>query len=277
MTLFGNKGRWSLNEGTTVEQFLGLRGDLAGFALGVYFAELLEAVSDEDCPSAALLRLGLNALYALSRALYPPEHIKAVFELRLLCLAGFMPVLDACGVCGAAQPERPCFSTQGGVLCCGGCRTEETEPPLLRRKRYSPLRSTTARQAAFIPSARPMSARSWNAASGALTTGSRCGGRKTDSRSKIIRTRTGFHRQIFAHASENLLQIRQYSLRDFARLDKNPLCENCLVPVGEKFSRDFSCGGRRLAGARQGQQGEKHRKGPPTGGTGSTPVTLNQR
>jgi DNA repair protein RecO (recombination protein O) len=134
MTLFGNKGRWSLNEGSTVEQFLGLRGDLAGFALGVYFAELLEAVSDEDCPSAALLRLGLNALYALSRALYPPEHIKAVFELRLLCLAGFMPVLDACGVCGAAQPERPCFSTQGGVLCCGGCRTEETD----RRCRSAP-------------------------------------------------------------------------------------------------------------------------------------------
>jgi DNA repair protein RecO (recombination protein O) len=130
MTLFGNKGRWSLDEGTTVEQFLGLRDDLAGFALGVYFAELLEAVSDEDCPSAALLQLGLNALFALSRALYPPEHIKAVFELRLICLAGFLPVLDACGVCGVPQPERPCFSVRGGALCCGGCRMEETEPPM---------------------------------------------------------------------------------------------------------------------------------------------------
>ena len=49
LTLFGNKGYWTINEATTVEQFRGLRGKLELLALGSYIAELLEAVSDEDC------------------------------------------------------------------------------------------------------------------------------------------------------------------------------------------------------------------------------------
>jgi DNA repair protein RecO (recombination protein O) len=130
LTLFGNKGRWSLNEGVTVEQFLGLRDDLPRFALGAYFAELLEAMSDEDRPEPAVLYLGLNSLYALSRCLYPPEHIKAVFELRLMCLAGYAPALDACVVCGETQPAHPRFSATGGALHCAGCPAGERETSL---------------------------------------------------------------------------------------------------------------------------------------------------
>ena len=44
LTLFGNKGLWTINEATTVEQFRGLRGDIELLALGSYIAELLEAV-----------------------------------------------------------------------------------------------------------------------------------------------------------------------------------------------------------------------------------------
>ena len=91
MTIFENRGRRTLNEASTVEEFLGLRADLGAFALGSYFAELLETVSAEEYPDPPVLQLGLNSLYALSRALCPPEQIKAVFELRLMCLAGYEP------------------------------------------------------------------------------------------------------------------------------------------------------------------------------------------
>lgn len=126
MTLFGNKGRWSLNEAETLEQFIGLRQDIGILALGDYFAELLEALSDEDSPNPQMLRLGLNALYALSRGKYPPEHIKAVFEMRLMCLAGYEPFLDGCGVCGAGAAEDMLFSLGGGMLHCRTCRDGHT-------------------------------------------------------------------------------------------------------------------------------------------------------
>lgn len=121
MTLFGSRGRWSVNEAETVEQFLPLREDIASLALGSYFAEALEAVSDEDSPNPEILQLGLNSLYALSRGLYPPVQLKAAFELRLMCLAGFEPDVSACAVCGRDEPEGAMLSLRGGVIHCRGC------------------------------------------------------------------------------------------------------------------------------------------------------------
>ena len=63
MTLFGNAGKWSVNEAETIEQFLELRSGISSLALASYIAELLEAVSDEDSPSPDLLQHGLNTLY----------------------------------------------------------------------------------------------------------------------------------------------------------------------------------------------------------------------
>ena len=119
-TLFENRGRWTVDEAQSAEQFLGLRSDISLLALGAYFAELLETVSDEDSPDPEILRLGLNSLYALAGNYYPPEHIKAVFELRLMCLSGYEPQLDFCPVCQNI-PERPVFSTRGGTVVCAGC------------------------------------------------------------------------------------------------------------------------------------------------------------
>ena len=60
MTIFENRGRRTLNEASTVEEFLGLRADLGAFALGSYFAELLETVSAEEYPDPPVLQLGLT-------------------------------------------------------------------------------------------------------------------------------------------------------------------------------------------------------------------------
>ncbi|MBR5491412.1 MAG: DNA repair protein RecO [Oscillospiraceae bacterium] len=121
MTLFGNKGKWSINEAETIEQFLPLRADIELLSLGAYFAEMLEAVSDEDIPNPEILQLGLNSLYALSRGMYSPAHIKAVFELRLMCLSGFEPDLYGCVSCGEEEIEDALFSIRGGVIHCRGC------------------------------------------------------------------------------------------------------------------------------------------------------------
>lgn len=120
MTLFGNRGKWTVNEASVLDGFDGLRTDLEAFALGAYFAECLEALSVEDQPDPALLQLGLNSLYALSRGLYAPWLIKASFELRLMALAGYTPDLDACASCGK-EPDRPVLSLQDGRVSCAAC------------------------------------------------------------------------------------------------------------------------------------------------------------
>lgn len=123
MTLSGSRGRWYLNDAATVELFEELRIDICSLALGTYFAELLETVSNEDMPDPEILRLGLNCLYLLSKGRFPPEIIKPVFELKLMCLAGYEPMLEGCSVCGEAEPERPLFDLEGGAVCCASCRS----------------------------------------------------------------------------------------------------------------------------------------------------------
>jgi DNA repair protein RecO (recombination protein O) len=120
MTLFGNRGRWTVNEAVVKEPFEGLRGDMEKLALGAFFAECMEALSVEDQPEPDLLQLGLNCLYALSRDLCAQEKIKAAFETRLMCLSGYAPELGVCPVCGR-EPEDAALSLDHGCVCCARC------------------------------------------------------------------------------------------------------------------------------------------------------------
>lgn len=123
-TLFGSQGRWTADEGETVEQFLGLREDISQLALGTYFAELLDTVCQYDVPAGQVLPLALNALYALSRGIYGPAQVKAAVELRLMCLEGFQPEVERCGVCGRIDVQGPMFSPASGAVHCRACAAE---------------------------------------------------------------------------------------------------------------------------------------------------------
>lgn len=145
LTLFGNRGKWTVNEAVIKEPFTGLRGDIENFALGCYFAECLESLSVEDQPDPALLQLGLNSLYALSNRLYSPEQIKAAFELRLMCLSGYEPELKSCRVCGNEEPEEPILKLYEGCVCCRRCDDGKGE--------YAPLCPDSLRALRYIVSA----------------------------------------------------------------------------------------------------------------------------
>ncbi|MBR5381029.1 MAG: DNA repair protein RecO [Oscillospiraceae bacterium] len=121
LTLFEGKTGYTLTEARCLELFEGLRGDLPLLSLGSYFAEVLETLSQEDSHDPELLSLGLNALYALSRGLYPAAHIKAVFEWRAMSAAGFRPAVEGCAVCGREEPDRPRLDLVGGLLHCASC------------------------------------------------------------------------------------------------------------------------------------------------------------
>ena len=122
-TLFGRGGA-ELNEGSSIELFEGLRNDLGRFTLGQYVAQLLETVSDEDNPNIDILRLGLNSLYTLSQGKKVDTLVKAAFELRLMCLAGYAPMLDSCVQCGQKEMPVPMLDAYGGGLICSECATE---------------------------------------------------------------------------------------------------------------------------------------------------------
>lgn len=135
MTLFEYRDYYTLNEASSLHQFRSVRSDLEKLALGSYFAQVMETVAEEGRSDPALLSLILNSLYALDRLNKPQALIKAAFELKLACLAGYEPLLDACAVCGRPEPEGACFSLPEGVLCCAACRSGAGAGPFLPLER----------------------------------------------------------------------------------------------------------------------------------------------
>ena len=116
------RGSWYyLDEASTIALFDGLRADLEKLSLASYFAEMAEAVTSEDLPSGEVLSLLLNSLYALDTLDRPNELVRAAFELRLLALSGYEPLLDDCAMCGRADPVEPVFDAAQGVVLCKTC------------------------------------------------------------------------------------------------------------------------------------------------------------
>ena len=123
VTLFGYRERYGLNSAEPLELFWGVRQDVEKLALGSYFAEVMETVCEENVPAQPLLSHILNGLYALDKLPRPLSLIKGAFELKLMSLIGYEPLLEGCLRCGAAEPQDARFLLLEGQLRCGRCRT----------------------------------------------------------------------------------------------------------------------------------------------------------
>ena len=119
-SLFEYRSMYTINEASSIELFTPLRRDLPKLSLGTYFAQVAEVLSQEDMPNPDLLSLVLNCLYSLCKLDVSEQLVKAVFELRSACLAGYMPDLYGCHRCGNPFPEL--FDISAGQLECNRCR-----------------------------------------------------------------------------------------------------------------------------------------------------------
>ncbi len=125
LVLYEYRGRWSVKEAAVEREFRGVIQDVERLSLGCYFAEVAEALSLEEEPAPELLSLVLNSLHVLDRQPEKPlELVKAAFELRAMCLAGYAPALDGCAACSAPEPEEPHFHLREGAVHCAACRGE---------------------------------------------------------------------------------------------------------------------------------------------------------
>lgn len=118
LTLY-ERGNWYyLDEASTITLFNGVRQDIELLSLASYFAELSESVTAEGETAPEALALLLNCLFALGELKKPQSIVKAAFELKLLALSGYEPLLDGCAVCGIYAPREPIFDARQGVILC---------------------------------------------------------------------------------------------------------------------------------------------------------------
>lgn len=119
-----------IDEAEPIETFFRLGTDIEKLSLAQYFSELCLTLVQEGEQSEEYLRLMLNSLHFLSKGGRQAEQLKAITELRLMCIAGYMPNLIACQRCGEYETNTMYFDVEQGLLYCENCVSANVLLPL---------------------------------------------------------------------------------------------------------------------------------------------------
>lgn len=119
--LYKGKDAYVIDNASPIEVFFDLRSDIERLSLAQYFAQLTYFLGQEEQPSHDMLRLVLNALHLLCTGKKNTKLIKAAYEMRMLCLGGYMPDILACYRCGTYETDPMFFDVQEGCIYCKDC------------------------------------------------------------------------------------------------------------------------------------------------------------
>ena len=131
LSVFENKGTYSIDEARSIEMFIKLRNSVKNMSLAQYFCELCLQLCPKEQEATEYLRLILNALHLLSHNKKDPYLIKPCVEMRLLSLCGYMPDLIMCDCCGEYETPHMAFIPKTGKLLCDKCASQNTVSSVL--------------------------------------------------------------------------------------------------------------------------------------------------
>ncbi len=119
--IFKGNNSYNINSCDCIEIFYNLRTDLDKLNYAVDFCKIVDKVTFENQNTYKILQLLLNTLYMISETNKNLELVASVFRIRLLCLLGFMPIVNSCVNCN--ENENITFFSIGddGYKCqnCG--------------------------------------------------------------------------------------------------------------------------------------------------------------
>lgn len=119
--LYSKGDRYWVREVMLEDAFLALRKSYQKMALATYFCDVTHEVGTNE-PDINILRLLLNALYALATGNYHERLIKATFEIRMATIIGFMPDMSGCADCGESLGDTFYLDVMNGHFLCAKCR-----------------------------------------------------------------------------------------------------------------------------------------------------------
>ena len=120
-TLVPGRNMYTVREAAVKNVFHGISSSIEGMSLAMYLAEMAAALTPTGQEAERELRLLLNCLYLIGERRYPWRQLKAVYELRALSKAGYMPDLRMCAGCGKYEGGEFYLDAVGGLLLCADC------------------------------------------------------------------------------------------------------------------------------------------------------------
>ncbi|HUU43110.1 MAG TPA: DNA repair protein RecO [Planctomycetota bacterium] len=134
-----------LTESRLIEEYAGLRRDLARGYAAFFVAELLVTLTEEHDPDPPVFELARETLRMLAETPRPTVVLHA-FEVRLLALIGLLPRLDACAWCGGTLETsgEVAFAPGSGGTVCARCAPQVHEHVTVSRGALAALNKLAA-------------------------------------------------------------------------------------------------------------------------------------
>ncbi|MBO5410502.1 MAG: DNA repair protein RecO [Clostridia bacterium] len=120
-SIYQSRDSYIIDYASAKEVFFGLRDDIEKLALAQYFCALAAELGPEMEPASEMLRVILNSLHLLETGRRSCTFLKAVTELKILSLAGFMPDLTVCAGCGCEPQGTVYLNCREGCISCAAC------------------------------------------------------------------------------------------------------------------------------------------------------------
>lgn len=123
LLMYRGKTLDTVTQSENIRAFAALREDLVRLSAASYLSELLEAAVPEREPHEGIFQLAIISMELLQ--LGEAQTTVRFFELHLLDLLGYRPMLFGCTVCGRSLEDGSFYlDPEAGGLVCRDCATE---------------------------------------------------------------------------------------------------------------------------------------------------------
>ena len=118
--LYPGRDMYSVYNCDIIESFTDICMSPEKFTYAAHLLKIINDITQEGQFADEILSLLLNSLFVLNKGEKNPLLVIRIFELRLLCITGYMPIVTACSACGQSGNL---FSVNANGLVCENCST----------------------------------------------------------------------------------------------------------------------------------------------------------
>lgn len=134
------KDSYRVRDASLIRCYFKLGCDIVNISLQQYFCDVVSFLSTTGEGDNEILKLIIKCCNYINENKMNLNLIKAIFELRILSLSGYMPDLTGCNNCKNPDENKLFFDMQGGVLFCNTCNSLITNPVFLGATILSAMR-----------------------------------------------------------------------------------------------------------------------------------------
>lgn len=132
---------YHINSCEPIEIFYNLRTDLDKLRYAIHLNKIIQDVTEENENCYNILQLYLNALYTISENKKDMELTVSTFKLRLLCILGFTPRVQACVSCREKE-NLQYFSLRDNGVKCEPCSRQDKSTIYLSESTINAIKYT---------------------------------------------------------------------------------------------------------------------------------------